>query len=214
MAGRDMSRTKEADLISALYLYASRCWAEGDLPALREMGFGREEIEDLLSLSLADIQRLCNVNGHPLKVELDRETFRLIVRHLHRERRNEESLRALIVADAPLPMMQTLYGMNGKEYTGWRQMLGMPPAAGRPPDADEEASHRVWHAWHALLGDRDPDELQPAEFLALHDDTQVPLRSLWNLVQRWSVRGGPSLEHEGAGGEDAADRDGADETDS
>ena len=114
----------------------------------------------------------------------------------------------------PLPMMQTLYGMNGKEYTGWRQVLGMPPAAGRPPDADEEASHRVWHAWHALLGDRDPDELQPAEFLALHDDTQVPLRSLWNLVQRWSVRGGPSLEHQGAGGEDASDRDRTDETDS
>ena len=45
-----MSRTKEADLISALYLYASRCWAEGDLAALRVMGFGRQEIEDLLSL--------------------------------------------------------------------------------------------------------------------------------------------------------------------
>lgn len=189
-----MSRTKEADLISALYLYASRCWAEGDLAALREMGFGREEIEDLLSLSLTDIQRLCNVNGHPLRVELDGGTFRLIVDHLRRERRSEETLRALIVADAPLPMMQTLYGMSSKEYTGWRQMLSMPPAAGRPPDADEEASHRVWHAWIAMLGDRDPEELQPAEFLALHAQTEVPLRSLWNLVRRWSSRGAPGLE--------------------
>ena len=186
-----MTRTKEADLVSALYLYASRCWAEGDLPALRAMGFGREEVDALLSLTLTDIQRLCNVHGHPLKVELDARTFRLIVEHLRRERRKEETLRALVAADAPLPMMQALFGLTGKEYTGWRKLLNMPPSAGRPPDADEDESHRAWHAWRAMLGDRDPDEVEAAELLALHEQTGVPMRSLWNLVQRWSTRGGP-----------------------
>ena len=199
-----MSRTKEADLISALYLFASRCWAEGDLSALRNMGFGREEIEDLLSLNLSDLQRLCNMNGHPLRVELDADTFRLIVEHLRRERRREEILCALILADAPLPMMQTLYGMTAKEYTGWRQVLSMPAGAGRPPDADEAASHRVWHAWTGMLGERDPQDLEPAEFLALYRDTEVPLRSLWNLVQHWSTRGAAQLDtdpDEGAPGD-------------
>ena len=186
-----MTRTKEAELISALYIYAARCWAEGDLPALRAMGFGREEVDALLSLTLTDIQRLCSVHGHPLKVELDAGTFRLIIEHLRRERRKEETLRALIAADAPLPMMQSLFGLNGKEYTGWRKLLAMPPSAGRPPDADEEASHRAWHAWRALLGDRDPEDIDPAELLELHERTGVPMRSLWNLVQRWSMRGGP-----------------------
>ncbi len=202
-----MTRTKEADLVSALYLYASRCWAEGDLPALRAMGFGREEVDALLSLTLPDIQRLCSVHGHPLKVELDTGTFRLIVEHLCRERRKEETLRALIAADAPLPMMEALYGLNGKEYTGWRKLLAMPPSAGRPPDADEDASHRAWHAWRAMLGDRDPDEVEPSELLALHEQTGVPMRSLWNLLQRWSTRGGP-----GDGGPDPAEAPRDDDT--
>ena len=62
---------------------------------------------------------LCHLNGHPLKVALDGQTFRLIVAHLKRERRAEDTLRALIRADAPLSMMRALFGMGGKDYAGW-----------------------------------------------------------------------------------------------
>ena len=66
----------------------------------------------------------------------------------------EETLRALIRRDAPLPMMEALYGMTGREYTGWRLVLEVPPAVGRPAEPDEATTHRVWRAWQPLLAGR------------------------------------------------------------
>ena len=42
-----MSATKEAELTTAVLLYAVRCLAEGDQHALRAMNFGAKEVEAL-----------------------------------------------------------------------------------------------------------------------------------------------------------------------
>jgi len=67
-------------------------------------------MENLLAVHLVDLQRLSAVRGHPLRVQLDRAAFRLVVEHLRAEREKEATLRALILRDAPLPMMEALYG--------------------------------------------------------------------------------------------------------
>ena len=46
-----MSASKEAELITAVMLYAVRCFAEGDLPALKEMNFGPRELGALREIS-------------------------------------------------------------------------------------------------------------------------------------------------------------------
>jgi len=199
-----VSRSKEAELIAALYLYASRCWSEGDLPALRDMGFGRAEIEDLLAVHLIDLHRLADLHGHPLRVELDRAAFRQIVEHLREERLEEETLRALIRADASQSMMETLYGMGGHEYTGWRQVLDAPTAVGRTAEPDMRTAHRIWDAWKVLRGNREPEDVRGEEYLELHRSLGVPLRMIWMLVERWNDRGGPGR---GSGSADGAAHD-------
>ncbi|MFT6665079.1 MAG: hypothetical protein ACJA05_001935, partial [Porticoccus sp.] len=42
-----MSSNKEADLTTAVLLYAMRCLAEGDQQALRAMNFGPKELDAL-----------------------------------------------------------------------------------------------------------------------------------------------------------------------
>ena len=49
-----MEGTKEADLITAVLMYAMRCLAEGDQAALRHMNFGIKEIEVLREMLVAD----------------------------------------------------------------------------------------------------------------------------------------------------------------
>ena len=56
-----MIGTKEADLVTAVLLYAMRCLAEGDQHALRAMQFGPKEIEALRELNLADLYRVGEV---------------------------------------------------------------------------------------------------------------------------------------------------------
>ena len=67
-----MSGTKEADLVTAVLLYAIRCIAEGDQHALRSMNFGPKEIDALRELAVEDLYRVDTLQVHCLRIALNR----------------------------------------------------------------------------------------------------------------------------------------------
>jgi len=184
-----MQGTKESDLVTAVLMYALRCLAEGDHIALRNMNFGPREIEALREMTLADLYRVESLRAHCLRIALNREVYWPMIDHLRQQREAEEMEQALIAADAPLEMMQTLFGLGAKEYSRLRRTLSVDPSVGRPPEADEESTHRLWHAWDRRIDSEENDLLPAAEYLELHAETGVSMRAIWNLTQRWSQYG-------------------------
>ncbi len=142
-----MGATKEADLITAVLLYAIRCLADGDQGALRAMNFGPKEIEALRGMNLADLARFESLRAHCLEVGLNRPVYWTVVEHLRRERVAEALQQDLIKADAPFEMMQTFFGLSSREYTRLRRLFAVAPAVGRPPEADEASQQTLWAAW-------------------------------------------------------------------
>jgi hypothetical protein len=186
--------TKEAELVTAVLLYAIRCLAEGDQHALREMNFGPREIAALREISLGDLYRAGSLQAHCLAIELDRDVYWPMLAHLRRERELEEIQRDLIQADVPLEMMRGLFGVGAREYTRLRRLLTLEPAVGRPPEPDEATSHTLWRAW-AERTDNDPSApLAPEDYLALQQETGASMRSVWLLTQRWAEEAGLSAE--------------------
>lgn len=180
-------RTKEGCLVVAAFDYLVGCLADGDLQALRKMGIEQDLVEEIEGMRLADLRRaaLSKPAEHFLKVNFDSETLRRILRHLQAERVLEETKRALVAADAPGEMMQVLYGMDGREYTTYRRMLDLGPSRGRPPEVDAEIGRRVWDAWRKHVGaGRDPKDVRPEDYLAVHRETCVSLRLVWTLVRK------------------------------
>ena len=184
-----MERTKEADLITAVLMYAIRCLAEGDHPALRYMNFGPREIEALRHMRLADLYRVESLRAHCLEIGLNREVYWPMIDHLQQQRQSEEWQQALITADAPLEMLQTLFGVGAREYTRLRRVLTIEPSVGRPLEPDEATSHRLWTAWKSRTGSEDAEVLSPETYLELHHETNIPMRAVWNLTQRWAQFG-------------------------
>ena len=180
-----MIGTKEADLVTAVLLYAMRCLAEGDHHALRTMQFGPREIEALRALNLGDLYRVGSLQAHCLAIQLDREVFWPMLAHLRAAREAEELQRDLIQADAPLEMMRRLFGVGSREYTRLRRMLALDPAVGRPPEPDEATSHKLWRALSAHLPSDADEVLDPKHYLAVHEESGAPMRAIWTLVQRW-----------------------------
>ena len=180
-----MIGTKEADLVTAVLLYAMRCLAEGDQHALRAMQFGPKEIEALRELNLADLYRVGTLQAHCLAIRLDRDVFWPMIANLRATREAEEVQRDLIQADAPLEMMRSLFGVGSREYTRLRRMLALEPAVGRPPEPDEETSHKLWRALSAHLQPDADEALDPKQYLAVHEESGAPMRAIWNLAQRW-----------------------------
>ena len=139
-----MEGTKEADLVTAVLMYAMRCLAEGDQAALRNMNFGVKEIEALREMRVADLYRVESLRAHCLEIALNRQVYWPMIDHLGEQRAMEETIQALISADAPQEMMQVLYGLNQRDYTRLRRTLIVPPAIVLPPELDEESSRRLW----------------------------------------------------------------------
>jgi len=184
-----MDGSKEADLITAVLMYAIRCLAEGDHAALHNMNFGPQEIEALRHMSLADLYRVESLRAHCLEIALNREVYWPMVDHLQQQRQSEEWQQALIAADAPLELMQTLFGVGAREYTRLRRVLTVEPSVGRPLEPDEATSHRLWTAWKSQAGSEDAEVLSPETYLELHHETNIPMRAVWNLTQRWAQFG-------------------------
>ena len=184
-----MEGTKESDLVTAVLFYAMRCLAEGDQAALRNMNFGIKEIEALRALQLADLYRIETLRAHCLEIGLNRQVYWPMIERLSTERAMEETIQALIAADAPQEMMQVLFGLNGRDYTRLRRLLAADPAIGRPPELDEAGSHRLWAAWSTRVDDEASGLLTAEDYLGLHRETGLSLRAIWSQTQRWAQYG-------------------------
>ena len=184
-----MSSNKEADLTTAVLLYAMRCLAEGDQQALRAMNFGPKELDALKEMNLADLYRADTLRVHCLKIALDRTVFWPMLDNLRHQRESDDLQRELLVADAPLEMMQQLFGWSSREYTRWRRLLTLAPSVGRPPELNETDTHALWYAWQERIEAREQNALSATDYLDLQQQTGIGIRSIWALVQRWENYG-------------------------
>ncbi|MGB5475035.1 MAG: DUF2857 domain-containing protein [Gammaproteobacteria bacterium] len=184
-----MEGTKEADLVTAVLMYAMRCLAEGDQAALRNMNCGIKEIEALREMRVADLYRIESLRAHCLEIALNRQVYWPMIEHLSEQRAMEDTIQTLIVADAPQEMMQVLFGLNQRDYTRLRRTLLVDPSIGRPPELDEASSHRLWAAWSGRVDGEESGLLIPEQYLAIHTETGLSMRAIWNLTQRWAEYG-------------------------
>jgi len=184
-----MEGTKEADLVTAVLMYAMRCLAEGDQAALRHMNFGVKEIEALREMRVADLYRVESLRAHCLEIALNRQVYWPMIEHLSEQRALEDTIQILISADAPQEMMQVLFGLNQRDYTRLRRTLSVDLAIGRPPELDEASSHRLWEAWSGRVDGEASGLLHPEQYLAIYAETGLSMRAIWNLTQRWAQYG-------------------------
>ncbi len=184
-----MERTKEADLVTAVLIYAMRCLAEGDHAALRDLHFGVKEIEALRAMQVADLYRIGALRAHCLEITLNRQVYWPMIHRLIEQRATEETIQTLIAADAPQEMMQVLFGLNPRDYTRLRRILSVDPAVGRPRELDESSSHRLWAVWSDRVEGETSGLLRPEAYLDIHRDTGLSMRAIWNQTQRWAQYG-------------------------
>ncbi len=174
------------DLNLAVLQCAAACLRAGDWATLRELGFGRPEIDAVRSLTLDQLDRLADHGrGHVLRVRLDRRAFWALVDEIRLERGREDVQIELLRRDAPQDMMEALFGIGPKRYARLRRGLEVPQATGRPAEPSEDEARRVWQAWEAL-GER--TDLEPHEWLALCERAGVNARACWRLLVRWTTR--------------------------
>lgn len=181
-----MSRNGLVELTAAVLRYAALCIANGDEDALRELRLDPAQVREIGALTLDELANLETVRTHCFEVRLDPQRFRILMGRLVRARQAQELRLALIEADAPRLMMQALFGMQERDYSRIRRRAGVTTGAGRPASFDEQTEHRLWRAVDDSLSDNPQRPLEPDQYLRVHHQHGVSMRSLWAYTHRWA----------------------------
>ncbi len=182
--------TKETELIHAIIVYCQRCREEGDYTALSQMRFGPLETNAIAKLSSADKLHMSSMRSHFMDIKLNTKTFWRTIDYIQREQERDAFISDLIAADAPLPMIHSLTGMGGKQYTFKRRELGLGKApSGRPKLPGKRESDAVWKKLKTVV--EKSSEFGPKEFAALYEslDKKISLRTIWHLFYQWEESG-------------------------
>jgi hypothetical protein len=62
---------------------------------------------------------------------------------------------------------------------------------GRPPELGETDTHTLWYAWQKRVQARAESALAASDYLSIQQETDIGLRCIWVLVQRWEAYGEP-----------------------
>lgn len=162
-------------------LYAIQALSEGDLKAIKDLDFTVDEIRQLSQLPVKAIKHLARMSSHFLEIKTDHSCFRKIMAHLHHELANDALQDDLLRLEAPITMMNTLFGMSTTEYIQRQKLLGITGCgAGRPALPSDEEQIVIWESWIKTEG------LPLAErYQHVGKETGQPLRALWSLIQSW-----------------------------
>ena len=175
-------RRNDSQLAYHVMLYAIQALNDGDFTAIEDLDLTSDEIQQLSQLPVRALKHLSKLSGHFLIVKTDHECFAKMMSHLHHELESEALQDELIRHEAPITMMNSLFGMSSAEYIQRQKVLGVPRCgAGRPPQLAEEDEHRVWRAWTT----QDAGQPETLRYLQVAKETQLPLRALWSLIQSW-----------------------------
>lgn len=181
-----MIKTKEAELTSAVLMYAIRCIAEGDFAALRQMQVGNREIEAMKCIGIRDLYHAGSLRSHCVSIELNRDVFWSMVRYMKDQSDIDDNVQVLIEHDAPFEMLREFFGMSTREYTRRRRERKDLTNAGRPLEPTDEEADRLWDQWQSI-DDKDANGRLSdiGSYVNLSEKLSIPLRSIWLLTERW-----------------------------
>lgn len=176
---------KEQDFTRSLLMYAVTCLQHGDTSALRGMGFTERAAQAVGDLTVNQLVAMVGrINPKVVRTSLDDEAFWEFIGQMKRETELERIKNELVQRDAPVAMLQELFGIGAKQYAVMRKAIGAAPGVGRPSGLAEEEVHAVWHTWERIVGNGRPS---PEHFLQIAEETGVSMRALWRLAQGWKA---------------------------
>ena len=184
-----MVKTKEAELTSAVLLYVLRCIAESDHIALQQLKVGEREIEQLRTLGILDLYRIDSFRSHCLSISFNKEVFWTLINYMKEQRDDEIKLEQLIDHDAPYSMLECYFGISNREYTQRRRAKKGLTNVGRPNEPSDAEADALLESWFKRLKNTEKDAegrlMDPIQYLALANELNIPLRSVWLLTERW-----------------------------
>jgi hypothetical protein len=188
-------------LNTLLLMYAGQLAAEGDVAALKSMGFRNDHILRFGNLNLFQMATMArSLKGRLIDAKVDPEAVDALFRISERASKEKEVELALVKAGASQKLMARLSGLTLHQYVALRDHAGVKHTdVGRRGELDEAAAGAVWQCWQSLGWMAD----EARRYLAVHAATNVLVRDIEATLKK------NGIEEPQAAGEEDAPTDGA-----
>ena len=178
----------ETGLNLAVVNFVLQCAAIRSLDALSMIDLQPEVLRDFIEMTGEDIARLSMVKDPLFRIEINRDTWDRVKPSVLQVAADRQLRNDLIVAGAPRAMIKRWWPMRHKEFALLRRML-RTHSVGRARAATEQEEHAVWHAWSEISAANNFSRVRPADYLELHQRTNIGLEVSWALTNRWASEG-------------------------
>ncbi len=167
-------------------LYIARLSAFEDYGSAIKLGLRPDQIDAIRALSVQDLHELAlSIQVHAITIQISPESVDTALRILKSRDDERELILAMIRAGAQFRMMNALFGFSNLCFSNYRKLLDLSnEGIGRPEILNDTDQKAIWSAWlkHEHLGEKE-------RYLAVHQETHVPLRNIWLLIQDWETTG-------------------------
>ena len=182
-----MSNTNHhSDFMIQTLLYIARLIANQEYEEVEELGIRRDQADAIRGMTMEDLQKLSlKIRASVFTITAHPQMLDAALLMLKRQKQEDDIDMALVEAGARYEMMHELAGMTTEQYSKSRRCLGLKDGRGRPHDPSDSEKEEVFVSWQ--LSADEPDLKQ--RYLKVHEETGIPIGSIWKLVQEWESIG-------------------------
>ena len=184
------STNHHRDFMIQTILYIARLIANQEYEEVEELGIRRDQAEAIRGMTMEKLQKLSlNIRASFFTFHAEPALIDAALLMLKRQEQEEDMDLALVEAGARYEMMRDLGGMTTEQYAKLRRYLGLKDGRGRPHDPTDAEKEEVFISWKLSAEEEDLKR----RYLKVHEETGIPVGSIWKLVQEWDSIGEESL---------------------
>ena len=176
-----------ADYTLQTFLYISRLAAQEDYSSALNFGLRPDQINVIGSMNIQQLHELVlSIQTEILQLSISPELLDNALRISQSRSAQRSLILKMIKGGASCRMMHALFGLSNIDHAEFRKWVGLSNQ-GRPEMPSEALQDRIWQSWTAH------HKLEIKQrLMAVHEETQVDLSSIWILIQSWPANSAES----------------------
>ncbi|AKE60080.1 DUF2857 domain-containing protein [Citrobacter farmeri] len=158
---------------------------DGNVRYCEALGFDRDELNELNTLTFEELMHLGNTSAQFLKITINHDVLRKMLVQVRQEQKFQQFVGQAVQLGGSIALISHYFGISTAEISARRRLMGIHIRQGRNQAPDEAEEAALWKRWQEIKVDN-LDSTQALEaMMQLAQERSLSLTVVWNLIRQW-----------------------------
>jgi hypothetical protein len=160
---------------------------DGNVRFCEALGFDRDELNELNSLTFEELMHLGSTSAQFLKITINHEVLRKMLIQVRQEQKFQQLVGQALLLGGSIALISHYFGVSTAEISARRRLMGIHVRQRRNQTPGEEEEAALWRCWQEIKVDN-LDSIQALEaMMLLAQECSLSLTVIWNLIRQWQA---------------------------